>query len=140
MPTHEFKCDKCDHGFEFFAKVMGQELPKQCPKCKCRKDFHQVLGCPVISIRGNLNTLGQLAEHNAKKMGKEQVQIKVDEAEARTKDKKPFTGKIPDGARPKERLNEETPFWRDEGTKPLKVGKMSKKALEKYVMEGKGRK
>lgn len=140
MPTHEFKCDNCGHGFEFFAKVMGKGLPKECPQCNSTEEFYQVLGCPVISIRGNINTLGQLAEHNAKKMGKEQVQIKTEEAEARTKDKKPFTGKIPKGARVAERVTEETPFWREEGTKPLKISKMSKKAVEKYVMEGKGRK
>jgi len=32
MPTYEYECDKCGHGFERFQKI-GEQPVKVCPKC-----------------------------------------------------------------------------------------------------------
>ena len=32
MPTYDYKCTKCDHGFELFQS-MSEEPAKKCPEC-----------------------------------------------------------------------------------------------------------
>ncbi len=33
MPTYEYKCEKCGHGFEHFQNMSDKRLSK-CPKCR----------------------------------------------------------------------------------------------------------
>lgn len=33
MPTYEYKCKKCEHGFEIVQKIKDDPL-RQCPECK----------------------------------------------------------------------------------------------------------
>lgn len=35
MPTYEYKCDKCGHGFERFQSMTDDPV-KRCPKCRCK--------------------------------------------------------------------------------------------------------
>lgn len=36
MPTYEYHCDACEHGFEEFQSITASPL-KKCPKCGKRK-------------------------------------------------------------------------------------------------------
>lgn len=35
MPTYEYECTKCGHGFERFQS-MTDEPVKRCPECRCK--------------------------------------------------------------------------------------------------------
>lgn len=35
MPTYEYRCKKCSHGFELFHSITD-DTPKRCPKCGSR--------------------------------------------------------------------------------------------------------
>jgi putative FmdB family regulatory protein len=32
MPTYQYQCSACDHGFEFFQSMLDKKL-KKCPEC-----------------------------------------------------------------------------------------------------------
>src|SRR6478672_1875048 len=36
MPTYDYKCDACEHGFEEFQAMKDEPL-KKCPRCKKNK-------------------------------------------------------------------------------------------------------
>src|SRR5579885_2787067 len=127
--------------------MMNTDHPKKCPSCGCRfgKKFHQVLsgGNVIGRVYGEdrARTVGQQAEINAKRLGKEQLQLL---AEAQ-KQKTPWTGPTPKkGVKPKEGAAEakpQTPWWRDGSVpglpkldKPLKLIKI--KDTKKYIEEG----
>ncbi len=42
MPTYEYRCDNCEHGFEEFQSMKDEPLTK-CPKCK-RKKLRRLFG------------------------------------------------------------------------------------------------
>ena len=42
MPTYEYECDACGHGFEEFQSMTDKKL-KKCPKCKKLK-LHRLIG------------------------------------------------------------------------------------------------
>lgn len=68
MPVYEYQCNNCDCNFEIDQGI--REKPKKkCPKCSKMK-LERLLFPSTISIRGNINTLGQQAEANTKKLGR----------------------------------------------------------------------
>lgn len=74
MPNREYICDKCDYSYETW-QPLHEELHKKCPKCK-KKSLYQNL----VGITGRVKepkTLGQLAEQNAKKLGKYGLEAKI---------------------------------------------------------------
>lgn len=51
MPTYEYECDSCGHGFETVQKMMDEPL-KICPKCG--KSLRRVLSGGIgISFKGS---------------------------------------------------------------------------------------
>lgn len=51
MPTYDYACDSCGHGFEAFQK-MSDPVLTDCPKCG--KKVHRVLSANIgISFKGN---------------------------------------------------------------------------------------
>lgn len=139
MPNYQFACEKCGHGYTEFL-FMYEDLPERCPECKAKPpDFHQVYAgaSPVGWVYGNPTTVGQQAEANAKRLGREQIQ-KIEEDyrnQSRT-----YTGKLPEGA---EVITDtgETPPWRDGSMglpkldKPLNTKKLPD--VKRYVESGK---
>lgn len=137
MPTYAYVCDKCSHKHEEFRSILRPH-PKKCPGCGEKDGFHQDYSVSggIGIVYGSPTTLGQQAEMNAKKLGKERLG-QVFEAPPSAN----YTGKLPKGARIDTTLPE-TPFWRDgsiEGTKkldkPLAVEKLPD--LRRYIESGK---
>lgn len=92
MPIYEYKCEVCNETFETYHSIK-QALLKECPVCK-NQSLSVVLGkISGIINKGEIKTVGQLAEANAKKMGKEQLQRKMEEDGTiqRIKDKEKMT-------------------------------------------------
>jgi putative FmdB family regulatory protein len=77
MPIYHYKCSSCPNDFETFHSIK-EPLWEVCPSCK-NKTLAVVLdGAPDI-MNKEIRTIGQLAEANSKKMGKEQIQRKMEE-------------------------------------------------------------
>jgi putative FmdB family regulatory protein len=42
MPTYEYKCQKCGHGFSEFQRIVDPPI-KDCPKCKRKDCVEQII-------------------------------------------------------------------------------------------------
>lgn len=109
MPTYEYACQNCHEQFEE-TRSIHEKGPDKCPICGTLygQGFDQnYSGYNQISlVYGSPTTIGQQAELNAKRLGKEQMQLLVEKEKARK-----FGGKLPQGASlPKEEA--ETPWFR----------------------------
>lgn len=138
MPTYEYVCDACQESHELF-KPLSAAHPDKCPACgskEYRQDYSKFKTVGVVY--DNPTTFGQQAELNAKRLGKEQMQLMAADDKARVAGRKrPFTGKLPKGASlVTEDLGDAAPPWRDDGTKPLSVAGKTPKQLKKYIETG----
>lgn len=78
MPVYHYKCSNCPEDFETFHSIK-EPLRKVCPSCKNQSLTVVLDGPPDIISKGEIKTIGQLAEANSKKMGKELLQKKMDQ-------------------------------------------------------------
>lgn len=76
MPIYHYRCKNCGDDFEIQLSIKADKLVK----CKeCRTDsLDIVIDGPFEMAVKEVKTLGQLAEKNAKSMGKEQLQKKME--------------------------------------------------------------
>lgn len=58
MPTYEYQCDSCNHGFEEF-QFFNEEVLVKCPKCKKKKLKRVVSGGLGFSIKGGTSSISQ---------------------------------------------------------------------------------
>jgi len=145
MPTYAYRCDTCNHSFEEYRSMKASH-PKKCPECgesyaNGNGKFHQDYGASRVIgvVYGNPTTLGQLAEANNKKLGKEQVQKKQEADKKLVRSKL----KLPPGAQRVERPTE-LPWFRSgvvEGLPkmedPLDISKFKDDEQKKaYVEKG----
>lgn len=138
MPTFEYRCKKCLEDTEQFYNTYNVKHPTKCKSCGGK--LERLCSLPVLSIKGQsrVNTVGQLAEQNSRKLGKEQIQLLEEERLARPE----FSGKLPEGATPVKRETAELPFWRNgedgakKSDKPLDLAKV--KDVQKYIKTGEG--
>ena len=130
MSWYNMKCDQCGYAKEEKRSItVGPR--KKCPKCKAVEPvFHQIYEAPIVIDRV-IRTVGQQAEYNARKMGKEKVAEKTEQLKRGYNRRK---GNLPAGAKRVETPTE-NPFWREgNGGKPLDLKKI--KNVKKYIMSG----
>jgi putative FmdB family regulatory protein len=115
MPIYEYQCEECDHNFEIEQGVKAKSK-KKCPECG-KNSLERLIFSPVVSIKGRINTVGQLAEANTKKLGRY--------AHDRLNKEKILSGQLQHEKEIKEKkdLNR-------------KLNAMSNKAKEKYIKTG----
>lgn len=101
---------------------MSEPHPTACPECKSEEHFRRVYGCPVGLVYGDPTTVGQQAELNAKRLGKEQLQ-KMYEEDCRRR-----------GVPTREEQKANRPWWRT-SDKPLDLSKIKDPA--EYIRSGK---
>jgi putative FmdB family regulatory protein len=83
MPIYHYKCSNCPEDFETFHSIK-EPIRTVCGICK-NQTLQVVLdGAPVI-INKEIKTIGQLAESNAKKLGRYGLEEKM--AQDGTKEK-----------------------------------------------------
>lgn len=92
-----------------------------CPACGGSLDVH-ILGTPDFAIRGNITTLGQLAEHNTKKMGKYGKEERDRQQKESNKAARKELG-VPD---------------KDKMDRVNKINKMTPAQKERYIATGEG--
>ena len=97
MPTYEYKCSSCGHGFEI-VQSMKDRAKRKCPKCEKNK-LARVFGTPFIFTKGEPQTIGHWAERNTAQMGRYEL---GDKKGAQEEAKKKAAGSIPKGATKKE--------------------------------------
>lgn len=82
MPTYDYECRSCGHCLEIFQNFSEEPLSK-CPACKKKKLFRVVTGGLHAKVV-NINTIGQLADRNAK-----ENKSKLEEQAAKKKEETP---------------------------------------------------
>jgi len=128
MPRYTYACSKCKYQFEDYH-LMSEPHPKRCPSCGKNSlgqsfDNHNI----TAVVYGNPTTIGQAAEENTKRLGKERHEKMIEDdfkaRKLRSPKKKP-----------------ETPWYRNgsiDGTekldKPLEVSKI--KNVKKFIETG----
>ena len=136
MPTYQFICESCGE-LEEFTQSIHDDLPTACPSCGEAESsqFHQIYdGENFVFCRGEPTTVGQQAEVNAKRVGKEQMAQMAEQYDVSSR-KGRETMKLPKGAkRLKEGTKYKRPWWRDTD-KPLDVTKI--RDTKKFILEGK---
>jgi len=70
MSLYDYSCCSCGFLWEDVEQSIHDKPKKKCPRCSKMALSRIInLGLPPI-VRGDANTLGQLAERNSSKMGK----------------------------------------------------------------------
>lgn len=109
MPNYSYRCQKCSFEDSHFQRLADAPI-KKCPECRANK-YERVFGEPNAIVRGNPRTFGAAAEENAKRVGKEQLDIMKSDNDFSTRE---FTGKLPKGAKRVARPKADfIPAWRD---------------------------
>lgn len=76
MPIYRYKCQECDFDDEIRHSIKDPAL-KLCPRCDMESLERLINGIPHITVK-EIKSVAQLAEHNSKLMGKEQVELKME--------------------------------------------------------------
>ena len=113
MPTYDYGCNHCGFLWEDVTQSINDAPKKKCPKCSKMTLDRILFGGIHVFTRGEATTLGQLAEHNTKKMGHYELQDK----RAKTKEETDAGLK---------RYNEEI----------KQIGKMSESQKQRYIDNG----
>ena len=140
MPNYLHRCETCSYELEEF-RYITDPIPQECSICGSGPPlFHQVYhGANFMGfVRGEPTTFGQQAELNAKRLGKEQLQLKAEAARAEMRGE--YRGAVPEGA-VVERPTEDLPWYRSgevaglpKMEAPLKLEKI--KNPTDYIMTG----
>lgn len=139
MPNYAYVCHKCKHRFENHH-LMSEPHPEKCPSCEepYGKEFQQDWSQSNTTsiVYGDPKTVGQQAELNAKRLGKDGVQQLFEESK-----NKDFSGMLPKKAGIKEKENK-LPWFRSgevpglpKQEKPLDLKKMdTQEKIDKYIV------
>ena len=88
MPTYEYKCGACGHGFEI-VQSMKDKTKRKCPECK-KSRLKRVFGTPFVFVKGEPQTIGRWAERNTEQMSNYELgdkRGKQEEAKKKATDK-----------------------------------------------------
>lgn len=133
MVNRYYICDQCDFCF-VIQQRMQDALKKKCPECG-KISLYQDLTGQHFHIVGEPSTVGQLAERNNKKMGKDTVEEKQQQHKRdRKRAKDEFANRM--GYKPKVA---DSKTWYNPMGEDLtkKLGdKNSAEKIHKYIMEG----
>ena len=77
MPLYDFECKKCKY-YDEVRQAYDAASIIECPCCNEKTLRKVFINAPSISVRGEPNTIGQLADRNTSKMGHYEKQEKHD--------------------------------------------------------------
>lgn len=141
MPEYTYECQECEFQFTVEQKMTARTLRK-CPECGKVALERVILSAPYAFVRQDPTTVGQLAERNTKKMGREAVEMTernraARDDEVRRQNRESLQKRLPKGyellgsskdaadpnARPPEKVQE-----------AVKSG--NQKAVDNYILTG----
>ena len=76
MPTYDYECSEGGYYEEVFQKFSEKPLVR-CPQCKKHKFRRVILSAPHISVKGEPATIQHLADRNTQKMGRYELESKM---------------------------------------------------------------
>jgi putative FmdB family regulatory protein len=127
-----YQCNSCQFSFNTEQSITEPYFTT-CPHCKQETLEKLFTPCvPFVIIKGEPTTLGQLAEANNKKFGKEQVSLKQEED--RRKRTRKSNIPLTYGAKPLDRSKPERPWYRPDSDTVLNLKKI--KNVERYIETG----
>lgn len=137
MPSYDFVCEACGHAYEL-TQSMREPLPTACPHCREQGErFHQVYAVnTLIIVKGDVTTVGQQAEKNARRVGKEQL-AKMAEAHSISNRRARQKLGVPlgEGAKPaRKTTGYKRPWWRPNTDERLDIKKV--KNVKRFIEEG----
>ncbi len=142
---YDYECSQEDCGFLFEVeqRVTANRMRK-CPMCHQRSLERVILVAPLGFVKGRVETIGQLAEKNSKKMGERGVRLAMEQRKrqeefAQKTRMDNLRAKMPAGAKLLGVGNTDKPWYgKMEKTTEKKINiDSSGKAAHKYIMEGK---
>jgi putative FmdB family regulatory protein len=74
MIEYEYECDNCSHSFSIRQSIKDDAL-SICPECN-ESTLYRVFHAPYVSVKGDVKTIGQLADKNTKNMGRYELEEK----------------------------------------------------------------
>lgn len=72
MPIYEYRCNNCQIQFEINQSIKDV-IKKKCPECN-KMELERLVFAPSVFVRAEASTIGQLADRNSKKIGKDTIQ------------------------------------------------------------------
>lgn len=148
MPIYPMRCRACGYEGEEYRSII-QGPSENCPECNAdesagfTQNWEELnAGCWVYG-EDRITTVGQQAEFNEKKLGKEQASKVWENTRTKKEEACPWAA-IP-GTKVGKPVEGKTPWWRDgsvEGLpakdKPVNVAKLNtQEKIDRYIMEGK---
>tara|TARA_R110002096_G_scaffold21406_2_gene69451 strand:+ start:3524 stop:3865 length:342 start_codon:yes stop_codon:yes gene_type:complete len=111
MPTYDYICEDCFHEINDIEQSIKDKPLVKCPNCNKYKLERVIYGGCHVSVRGDVTTIGQLADKNTKKH-------KSFINEEQSKNKKDNT------------------LWHKGSATKTQINQMTPKQKQKYIMEG----
>ena len=90
MPSYTFKCDDCEYELDLICSIKEYDEETAslcCPKCESQEFYRDYQADCVHGAVREVKTLGQLAERNEKKYGKEKCQLMRENFKTKKTDK-----------------------------------------------------
>jgi hypothetical protein len=80
MPEYSFRCSKCSHSFSHIWSISSYDnnlKNTNCEKCGASEIFRNYQEDNIVVSYHEATTIGQLAEKNTKKMGKYELENRM---------------------------------------------------------------
>ncbi len=117
MPLYDYECECCSHKLFDIKQSFDDEPLSFCPECNEPKLYRVISGGVHAFVKGT-NTIGQLADRNAKNN-----KTLIQENQQRIKESKP---------------KDEKPWYHKHATATnSEINKMTKKQKAEYILKGK---
>ena len=91
MPTYEYRCDACGHGFEKFQPITAAPV-RECPKCKKRKVRRVITGGAGFLFKGSGFYQTDYRSKSYAEAAKKDSPAKKDSKDSSTKSETPTGG------------------------------------------------
>jgi putative FmdB family regulatory protein len=114
---YDYVCGKCSHEiFDFYQSIKDDPITK-CPACD-QNSLKRVISGGAGAFVQNTNTIGSLADRNARKNSSKINEIEAKKAESKPTEEKPW-------------------YHKSGGANGLEISKMTKEQKANYIMRGK---
>lgn len=148
MPVYPMQCKRCQYAADVYRSII-QGPPETCPECQAdesegfTQQWSEINARTWVYGEDRITTVGQQAEHNERKSGKELTSQVFQNAKT-VKEEECVWSKLP-GVKVGKPVESKRPWWRDGSVdglpakdKPVDVSKLDTQAkIDKYIMEGK---
>lgn len=113
-----YVCDNCKQELEIIQQMKDASLT-ECPLCHSQ-EFRRKLFSPTVFVKNGVQTLGELAEHNAKHLPDEELK-KIEDQKNDLERHTPWFNK---------------PKWRKPEVTDKKLNSMTPEQTHKYIETG----